>query len=247
MSDSNTPTVSSKVNAVHDFFQVPDRYLKKDFAIRVRSEGVRNLLGDVSGLRMVDLGCGDGSISLQFAQELAALTLVDLTAEMLERARANTPQAAQHKVAYVHSNLSEFQPSETFDVALCIGVLAHVDSISDAVQKVASLVRPGGRCIFQITDRSRPVGWLQHTQHTLMRRFRGAARYSLNSLTGKQVRSVAAAAGLELRGARHHSIILPGMGRLPDQWLYRYDRFALQHQAVGMLGADAILLFERTS
>jgi hypothetical protein len=35
------------------------------------------------------------------------------------------------------------------------------------------------------------------------------------------------------------------MGHLPDQWLYHYDRFALRHQAIGMLGADAILLFER--
>ena len=42
--------------------------------------------------------------------------------------------------------------SKSFDLIVCVGVLAHVDSPVAVIEKVAQLARPGGSVIMEFTD-----------------------------------------------------------------------------------------------
>ena len=113
---------SDRVRAYYD----SDAYLAQNVIVPIRARLVKDLLGDLHDARVLDLGCGDGSISRSLLAGGNRLTLVDFSAPMLKRARDATPPGAA--VEFVESDLSDYQPSECFDVVMCVGVLAHVPS-----------------------------------------------------------------------------------------------------------------------
>ena len=154
------PRVDDESSPSERHFNNPDLYLKNNFNVEIRSQLIRKLLGEPSNLQILDLGCGDGRLSLQFLADNNRITLVDRSRPMLERARENTPEHFRDRVGYVNHDILGFQPSELYDVVICVGVLAHVTSIESAVAKIASLVRPGGRCIIEFTDAAQPLGAL---------------------------------------------------------------------------------------
>src|SRR6266550_8275118 len=83
----NMQLMTSRTPSVKTFFDNTDVYLRKSFGVSVRSFVVRSLLGELEGSAILDLGCGDGSISLQYLSPTNRITLVDLSGKMLERAK----------------------------------------------------------------------------------------------------------------------------------------------------------------
>ena len=103
---------------------------------------LRRLLPDLSGKRVVELGCGTGknTAALTEANEVVAL---DLSAAMLERARAKV--VADH-VRFIQLDLTESLPfgGGTFDLAMIDLVLEHIEDVESVLGEVARVLRPGG-------------------------------------------------------------------------------------------------------
>src|ERR1043166_2404326 len=97
----NSTTERAKV-----FFHNPDLYLTKNYDISLRAAIVKQLLGEINNCRILDLGCGDGTISSQFLPANNHVTMVDMSAEMLERAKRATPEEYVAQVEYVHSDIA---------------------------------------------------------------------------------------------------------------------------------------------
>src|SRR5579863_8950222 len=154
MSQSNCQEViqGSKAKAVRRFFDRTDRYLANNINIEIRRKVVRDLVGDIRNSRILDLGCGDGSISQQFLASSISLTLVDTSQNMLEAARSQTPSELRTNVEYVNEDSSRYQSPSKYDLVLCLGLLAHVDSVESAIRNIAELLKADGRCVLQITD-----------------------------------------------------------------------------------------------
>ncbi len=233
---------SAKVKA---FFDGTNGWLKRDYQTRVRSLVVTELLADVSGCTVLDLGCGDGSVSLPLLPSASHVTMVDLSDHMLERARKNTPGEYRSRVAHVRANLHDLEAKLQYDVVLCIGVLAHVDSVEATIAKVSSLVKLGGRCILQITDSEQALGKILFWYSALRGSLGTSAGYSLNKTTLSQVCSIAARNGLRLVSMRRHELLLPGMRRFPKKWLLKYDLFVLKNSLLSRNATSALLLFEK--
>src|SRR5437867_2018514 len=98
MSSTHHEPVPSRMANVRAFFEEPESYLHRDFQVEVRAEIVRAMLPDAVGLRILDIGCGDGRVSLQFLPQAKQVTLLDLSESMLHRARANVPSDRAGKV-----------------------------------------------------------------------------------------------------------------------------------------------------
>jgi cyclopropane fatty-acyl-phospholipid synthase-like methyltransferase len=211
--------------------------LYDNFEVVSRAAILRTMLPGVEGLTILDVGCGDGSLSLQFLGEAKHVTLVDLAKGMLLRAEAKIPPALSHKVTVANADLMEFVPTEPADVVICVGVLAHVERLGPAIQKLASMTKVGGRCVVQITDRDRAVGRLQNVF------CRGT--YPLLSIGGSELRQIASGAGFRMCQRANHYLLLPGMGRLPGRWLLAYDKFVLNCSLLSRVAPSAVLMFER--
>jgi ubiquinone/menaquinone biosynthesis C-methylase UbiE len=229
--------LNRSTESVRRRFNDPDHYLYNNFEIISRAGILRTMLPSAEGLTILDVGCGDGSLSLQFLAEAKHVTLVDLSKGMLLRAEAKIPPALFHKVTIANADLMQFVPAEPADVVICVGVLAHVERLEPAIRKLVSMTKVGGRCVVQITDHDRAVGRIQSAFS------RGT--YPLLSISGFELQQIASAAGFRNCQRANHYLLLPGMGRLPGRWLLTYDSFVLNCPLLSRVAPSAILMFER--
>ncbi|MEJ3653222.1 class I SAM-dependent methyltransferase [Actinomycetes bacterium KLBMP 9759] len=107
---------------------------------------VQQLLPDVDGMDVLDLGCGDGARSRDLVAAGAASVIgVDASARMLDVARRSTvDRTIRYRNAFVE-DLS--YPDRTFDLVLAGMVLHYVDDLDAMLARAADWLRPGGRIV----------------------------------------------------------------------------------------------------
>jgi ubiquinone/menaquinone biosynthesis C-methylase UbiE len=99
------------------------------------------------GMSLVDVGCGQGTITLGLARSLAEGRVVgfDTQPEHIERARA---LAAEQGVAHVSFHVADlFQgpvEPESFDVAYANAVVSHQSEPDAAIRAMQRMIKPGG-------------------------------------------------------------------------------------------------------
>jgi SAM-dependent methyltransferase len=145
---------------VRNVFENAPRYLKsRQVDIRFRIDTVREYASRNKFERGLDIGCGDGSISLQLVTDSTHFTLMDLSSNMVARAKANVPEQFTDRVEVRNENFASAEfDAQTFDLIMSVGVMAHVDSPDEFLQKIKSLLPPGGHLILEFTDAFHFVG-----------------------------------------------------------------------------------------
>jgi SAM-dependent methyltransferase len=121
---------------------------------------VLDLLGDLGGLRILDIGSGLGEAAVYFALRGADVTAADLSPRMLGIV---TGAARCHGVAVrtmlVQERSHDFGHNQ-FDVVHAANVLHHAASIPALLDGVHRALRPGGRCVFVDPLKYNPVIWV---------------------------------------------------------------------------------------
>jgi SAM-dependent methyltransferase len=97
---------------------------------------------------VLDLGCGDGEITLRLAEAGHRVTAVDPSAAMLataaERLGAARPGIAA-RVSLLKADIAGLPDGlGEFDAVCCHGVLMYLDDSAGAISRLAGLVAPGG-------------------------------------------------------------------------------------------------------
>jgi ubiquinone/menaquinone biosynthesis C-methylase UbiE len=76
-------------------------------------------LGDFREERVLELGCGDGRLTLGIANDAASVLAFDPDAEAIERARRSLPSELAQRVSYQAASGKEIQiEPASFDLAL---------------------------------------------------------------------------------------------------------------------------------
>ena len=114
-------------------------------------------LGDLSGRRVVDVGCGTGRMSRFFAApdggRAREVVGVDFSPSTIDAARRETPSALANVSYAVGDVVAGLDPIGVgrFDDAIVLGCLSvacrDLASLERAAKNVARLVRPGGRVL----------------------------------------------------------------------------------------------------
>lgn len=216
----------SKSDQVKALFEVPEKYLgPRQYDINIRVETVQQFTGAMQFDKVLDIGCGNGAISLPLLSRCRHLTLLDLSASMLELAKSRVPAGRQSDVELVNANFLEadFEP-HSFDLICCIGVLAHVDSPGDVIAKVSQLAKPGALVILEFTDSYHFWG-VPVVLYQKLIRFLRPEPYKLNRLRRRQVMDLCRDNGL--RAANLYRYGLPPIGSsrvLNQEQMYRATR-----------------------
>ncbi len=153
------------------------------------SKVLAGIIGDVTGRKVLDLGCGTGRHAILLARAGALVTGVDFSEEMLAVARKNS---AGLGVTYINAELGAVPLEDQFDLVLCSLVLSHVPDLLPVMKEMARLTCPGGKVI--ITD-LRTDHWFRKTKK--IRKF-GAYTTDGFKHTLPEYRAAAAASGLGL-------------------------------------------------
>ncbi len=97
--------------------------------------------GDVAGRKILDVGCGSGIYSVDFARRGAARVVgVDFSGNMLELARE---EAERHQVAdrceFIQADFLEIQLEDKFDISIAMGVFDYVPDQVAFLRKMVEL------------------------------------------------------------------------------------------------------------
>ncbi len=100
---------------------------------------------DAKKLRLLDLGCGNGSLSNVLAQKGYEVVGVEESAQGVEIAKRNFPS-----VNFVQGsiyNLPNVGLENSFDIALAVEVIEHLFYPKDLVRSAKKYLKPNGRLI----------------------------------------------------------------------------------------------------
>lgn len=108
----------------------------------------------LSGLSILDIGCGGGLVSAPLARMGAAVTGIDASSEAIGAARAYAEQAGLAIVyeAMAAEHLAEGQ--KTFDVVTALEIIEHVADVRAFLAAAARLVSAGGLLIISTINRT---------------------------------------------------------------------------------------------
>lgn len=121
------------------------------------------------GKRVLEIGCGIGTDTIQFARHGARVTSVDLSENSLELARQRAKvYGVGEQVSFYRGNaeeLRDFVPVEPYDLIYSFGVIHHTPHPERVLEQMREYARAGTTVKIMVYHRrSWKVGWILVTQ-----------------------------------------------------------------------------------
>jgi ubiquinone/menaquinone biosynthesis C-methylase UbiE len=183
-----------------------------------------DLLGSPGGMRVLDVACGHGRVARELARAGAAVTGVDLSGALLDKARAQE-EAEPLGILYVHGDAASVSGLDdgSFDAVVCNFGLADIDDLEGALATIQRALKPGGSFVFSILHPcfagagtvagTWPAGsryydegfWTAHSKYSTLRRQVGANHRTLSTYVNALSR---------------HALVINAMAEPapPDEW-----------------------------
>jgi SAM-dependent methyltransferase len=108
---------------------------------------VLELIGDVAGRNVLDAACGTGRYALLLAEAGARVSGMDVSPEMIERARRKASERGVAADLTAESLTALPYADESFDLVVCGLALCHLPDLTPAAREFARVLRAGGRVV----------------------------------------------------------------------------------------------------
>jgi len=149
---------------MRDFWQKPDEVL--------------DALGDLTGLKIADIGAGQGYFTLRLPNRVGPNGLIyanDIQEKVLTRLKETVPEEYRDRIRFVLGTEQDTRLREPVDLILLIQVLAEVDNQRGFLRALKKIMKPNARLVLidskHITDSesgyTRPLN-LQRLQKELL-------------------------------------------------------------------------------
>jgi 2-polyprenyl-6-hydroxyphenyl methylase/3-demethylubiquinone-9 3-methyltransferase len=124
----------------------------RDAACRKFSRNARSL-NCLSGLRMLDIGCGAGLLCEPFTRLGAQVIGVDPSATNIAAAKLHADRG-HLSIDYRCTTVEEMDHRERFDVVLAMEVVEHVTDVGMFLNRCAAMLKPGGLMVVSTINRN---------------------------------------------------------------------------------------------
>lgn len=106
-----------------------------------RAGMIAKAAGLAPGIRALEIGCGTGLFTAMFAASGAQLLAVDISGDLLERARAQG--LPPDRVQFLQTRFEECGSAVPYDAIIGNSILHHLD-LQTALPRIRALLKPGG-------------------------------------------------------------------------------------------------------
>lgn len=225
------------------FFEQASIYLANRPSIRLRSEIIHDLLGKRSNNSFLDIGCGDGSLSISYIAE-NDICFLDFSTAMLEHVKGSIPEEFRDHATLLQANVEDHIFAEKFDIILCVGVLAHVRDVEKIMRKIESILKPSGLVIFQ-------VSYTGHFYYRFRSLFKSEKKeqygYSLNTIHPDELIENAKAFGLKCLKRCQYPVVFPLLGRFGTSFTFSFLKTVYKSRILRFLASEHVMLFQKTA
>ncbi len=157
---------------------------------------------DITGKRIVDVGCGGGILTEALVKQGANALGIDLSEDLIDIADLHGLESgvSAHYQKISAESLAEQQP-ESFDHVTCMEMLEHVPDPGSIISACAKMVKPGGMVFFSTLNR-KPKAYLLAifaAEYVLRMLPKGTHDFK-TFIKPSELCQSARAAGLELQG-----------------------------------------------
>ena len=122
-----------------DTSMFPENISADDWQLRA----IRQALGEVTGKKILDIGCGKGKFARPLQAAGAQVLGIDISQALLDVAKS-----LSRGITYTLGSATRIPAaSSTFDGATCVEVLEHVPDLDMALKEIVRVLKPGGRLV----------------------------------------------------------------------------------------------------
>ncbi|MBI3518177.1 MAG: class I SAM-dependent methyltransferase [Bacteroidetes bacterium] len=241
--------MTDKSKLVKELFEDTALYLTYDYNLQIRKETIESFTKDLQFSSVLDMPCGTGTISLPLLDRTDKLTFIDISSNMLSMAEKNTPTASKQKVIYINDDFFNIDiPDNSYDLVICLGLLAHVNSPEQLLHKLSRIITPGGLLIIQNTDAAHFYSYLIHG-YLKLKSLISKQLYKLNQVKGSFVEHQLETQGLKkIKTYRYNQSFLGFSNLFSNEKKYSMTRnffgYADNNKHAGW-GSDVTYLFKK--
>lgn len=109
--------------------------------------------GELPGKKILDIGCGTGLLSAKLAKRGGEVTAVDLSADMLEVAKARA-NALQLPIEFMEQPMQQLTGHADIDVAVIsidsLNYVTETAEVKETFKRIYASLRPGGVLLFDV-------------------------------------------------------------------------------------------------
>jgi len=124
----------------------------RDAACRKFDRNAKSL-SCLSGLRIVDIGCGAGLLCEPFTRLGAQVIGIDPSATNIAAARLHADKG-HLSIDYRCTSVEQMDVRERFDIVLAMEVVEHVSDVSKFLNRCAAMLKPGGMMVISTINRN---------------------------------------------------------------------------------------------
>jgi ubiquinone/menaquinone biosynthesis C-methylase UbiE len=170
---------------------------------------ILDLMGELSGRRVLDVGCGDGVLVCAAVSRGADAAGIDPDPAMLAAARERAARAGV-RATFLEGRMEHLPFSDaSFDVVTAVTVLCFVSDAAGAIREMGRVLRPGGRLVIGELGR-----WSLWAAIRRVRGWFGAKTWrTARFRTDRELRVLAEQAGLSVINIRG-AVYYPPVGAL---------------------------------
>jgi len=170
-----------------EFFNTPGNYLESNVIIVFRKKIIAELLGEIINKRIIDVGCGNGELTIDFIKE-NQVTFLDFSPNMLSLVKERIQKENLQIASFINSDISFYKPDYKFDIAVCIGVVAHVEDVTELIRKLKEIINDNGIVILQYTAAEKIISRFNRLKSKIVRK--DNYNYKINKTTSNEINKI---------------------------------------------------------
>lgn len=118
------------------------------YSDNIERPAIEQLIGEVRGARLLDIGCGSGTYSTWLAERGARVVGIDLSSTMISLAQARALERGIELELCVVDISKHLPFSEaTFDTVFVSTALHFVENLENAFKEIAKAMKPGAQLV----------------------------------------------------------------------------------------------------